>query len=70
MRLMTQIDRQNLVDELRDMAGAASTAGVREALFRMAERYAVGAAPNRYAAMGICSSPRMAAVSGCRETGD
>ena len=45
MRLMTQIDPQNLVDELRDMAGAASTADVREALFRMAQRYAVRAAP-------------------------
>jgi hypothetical protein len=54
MGLMTQIERQNLVDELRDMAGAASTADVREALVRMAERYAVRAAPNRHAASRTC----------------
>jgi len=52
MHLMTQTERQNLVDELRDMAGAASTAEVREALFRMADRYAVRGAPKRHAALG------------------
>jgi hypothetical protein len=62
MRLMIQIDRQKLVDELREMAGVASTADVREALFRMAERYAVRAAPNRHAASRICF---VAANGGC-----
>jgi hypothetical protein len=70
MHLMTQTERQNLVDELRDMAGAASTAEVREALFRMADRYACERLPSGMRHWGIRSSPQIATVPGCSETLD
>ena len=44
MILMTQSELLELVEELRDMAAAAPTAKVRDALTRMADRYAARAA--------------------------
>ena len=44
MILMTQSELLELAEELRDMAAAASTARVREALTKMADRYAERAA--------------------------
>ena len=44
MILMTQAQFLELVEELRDMAAAALTAKVRDALMRMADRYAARAA--------------------------
>ena len=44
MILMTQSELLELVEELRGMAAAAPTAKVRDALTRMADRYAARAA--------------------------
>ena len=44
MILMTQAELLELVEELRSMAAAAPTAKVRDALTRMADRYAARAA--------------------------
>ena len=44
MILMTQSELLELVEELRGMAAAAPTAKVRDALTRMADRYAAKAA--------------------------
>jgi hypothetical protein len=44
MILMTQSELLDLVEELRAMAAAAPTATVRDALTRMADRYAARAA--------------------------
>jgi hypothetical protein len=44
MILMAQAEFLELVEELREMAAAAPTAKVREALTRMADRYAARAA--------------------------
>jgi hypothetical protein len=43
MILMTQSELLELVEELRGMAAAAPTAKVRDALTRMADRYAARA---------------------------
>jgi hypothetical protein len=44
MILMTQSELLELVEELREMAAAAPTAKVRDALTKMADRYAARAA--------------------------
>jgi hypothetical protein len=44
MILMTQAEFLELVEDLRGMAAAAPTANVRDALARMADRYATKAA--------------------------
>ena len=44
MILMTRSERLELVEELRGMAAAAPTAKVRDALTKMADRYAARAA--------------------------
>jgi hypothetical protein len=63
MILMTQSELLELVEELRGMAAVASTANVRDALTRMADRYAARAAATSRLGPVADALTRMSATS-------